>query len=259
MSVLRNFRQVVDWQTFAVTGLAVLATYLCNYYGFHAELPTALIGIAIIFPIVFSINAAYRRREEALRYYASIKAQAAAIQFAHRDWAGSDAEGGARGKELMSNLLHRLSDYFTKREGMEEEERFDKVYEAFERFSASHEALRENGVSTSEISRMNQYLRGIMIDFEKMRNIHLYQTPRSLRAYSQVFLNLFPILYAPYFAQICMDSKHEAAGYAVAVLYSLVLVTLDNIQQDLENPYDNVGVDDLNFDVSHRFERTLKD
>ena len=37
MSVLRNFRQVVDWQTFAVTLLAVLATYLCNYYGFYAE------------------------------------------------------------------------------------------------------------------------------------------------------------------------------------------------------------------------------
>ena len=34
-------------------------------------LPTGLIGIAIVFPIVFSINAAYHRREEALGYFAA--------------------------------------------------------------------------------------------------------------------------------------------------------------------------------------------
>ena len=39
---------------------------------------------------------------------------------------------------------------------------------------------------------------------------------------------------------------------------SIVLVTLDNIQEDLENPYDNVGVDDVNLDVSHRFDEVLK-
>ena len=71
--------EVVDMQTYLVTGLALLATYLCNRFGFHAELPSGLIGIAIIFPIEFSINAAYRRREEALRYFASIKAHAVAI------------------------------------------------------------------------------------------------------------------------------------------------------------------------------------
>jgi len=257
MQALRDFREVVDVQTIVVTGLALLATHLCNYYQFHAELPSGLIGIAIIFPIVFSINAAYRRREEVLRYFASIKAHAVAIQFAHRDWEGSDLAGGARGKELVMDLLGRIHDYFTEHKDADEPTRHAAVYGVFNRFSASHETLRESGVSNSEISRMNQYLRAIVIDFEKMRNLNLYQTPRSLRAYSQVFLNLFPILYAPYFAQICMDS-YLVVGYAVAGMYSIVLVTLDNIQEDLENPFDKIGVDDVNLDVAGNFDKILE-
>lgn len=257
MKVLRSFREVVDGQTYAVTGLALLATYLCNRYGFHADLPSGLIGIAIIFPIVFSINAAYRRREEALRYFASIKAHAFSIYFAHRDWQGSDDGGGSRAKELVRDLLQGIHDYFSNRKSGEESDRLSTVFAVFDRFSASHETLRQSGVSNSEISRMNQYLRAIILEFERMRNIHLYQTPKSLRAYSQIFLNLFPILYAPYFAHVCKES-HIVAGYAVAIIYSLVLVTLDNIQEDLEDPYDGIGEDDVNLDVAENYDAILR-
>jgi hypothetical protein len=39
-------------------------------------------------------------------------------------------------------------------------------------------------------------------------------------------------------------------GYLVAVVFSLVLVSLDNIQDALENPYDTVGEDDIDLDVT---------
>ena len=81
-----------------------------------------------------------------------------------------------------------------------------------------------------------------------MRNILLYRTPVALRAYSRVFLNAFPILYAPYFAEIAAESR-PFVGYSVAVTYSLVLVSLDNIQEDLETPYDQRGEDDVDLDV----------
>jgi hypothetical protein len=76
----------------------------------------------------------------------------------------------------------------------------------------------------------------------------LYRTPNTLRAYSQIFLNIFPILYAPYFANLCRES-YAVVGYGVAIIYSVVLVSLDNIQEDLESPYDSVGADDVDLDV----------
>jgi len=65
MKTIKNFFRVFDHQTVIVTLLAVGATFFCRRYGLQAEIPAGLIGLAVVFPIVFSINAAYRRREEA--------------------------------------------------------------------------------------------------------------------------------------------------------------------------------------------------
>lgn len=257
MKVIKSFCSVVDWQTFTVTALSLVATYLCNKFEFSADLPSGLIGIAIIFPIVFSINAAYRRREEVLKNFASLKAHGVALCFAHADWDGKDAEGKKRSQKLLLNLFDELRSYFVNADANEFEGK-KKVFAVFRDFSLSHEKLRSSGVAATEISRANQYLRSMIIEFEKMRNVKLYQTPKSLRAYSQIFLNLFPVIYAPYFAYICMNS-HMFSGYAVAVIYSLVLVTLDNIQEDLEDPYDGVGEDDVQLDVSEEYQALLGD
>jgi len=251
MDIIKNFSKIIDSQTFIITFLAILSTYLCNHFGFYADLPSGLIGIAIIFPIVFSINSAYKRREEALKYFASLRAHAIAIFYAHRDWVPENPEHVQRVKHLINSLLQRIKEYFLST-NENEPDKFKQVYRNFSEFSLSHEQLRKEDVPANEISRVNQYLRAIIIDFEKMRNIFLYRTPVSLRAYSQIFLNIFPILYAPYFASLC-NKSYGIVGYGVAVVYSIVLVSLDNIQEDLESPYDEIGADDINLDVIDEF------
>jgi len=256
MNIIRNFSKIIDSQTFIITFLAILSTYLCNRFGFFADLPSGLIGIAIIFPIVFSINSAYKRREEALKYFASLRAHAIAIYFAHRDWVPDHPEHAVRVRKLIGGLLCTIKDYFLSSPDRERE-KFGLVYKEFSEFSLSHEQLRKADVPANEVSRVNQYLRAIIIDFEKMRNIFLYRTPVSLRAYSQIFLNIFPVLYAPYFAHLCSKS-YAIVGYGVAVVYSIVLVSLDNIQEDLESPFDEIGADDVNLDVIDEYKGIME-
>jgi len=254
ISPIRNFTKIVDLHTFTVVALACIATYFCLEYEVYIDLPTALIGIAIVFPIVFSINAAYRRREDALKYFGSLKAHAVALYYAHRDWVPDPASDHAmRMKSIFEELLQAIHQYFTSKG---EHNDFDRVYNHFSKLSNSMELLRDAGVAANEISRCNQYLRSMMIDFENMRNIRLYRTPTTLRAYSQVFLNIFPILFAPYFAYIANESYY-ASGFIVAVVYGLVLVSLDNIQEDLENPFDGIGSDDLRLDVAANYQKIL--
>jgi len=252
MNVISSFFRIINWQTAIVVLLAILSTYICNTFQFYADLPSGLIGVAIIFPIVFSINSAYRRREEVLKYYASLKAHAAAIRYAHRDWIPQNHGHFKRSQRLTQDLFDSIKAYFTS-PPESEPEKLGGVYHLFSKYSLSHEALRKADVTNSEISRLNQYLRSMIIEFERMRNILRYRTPTSLRAYSQIFLNIFPILFGPYFAKLCNDS-YQVIGYGVAVLYSVVLVSLDNIQEDLENPYDGIGADDINLDVAARYE-----
>jgi len=39
----------------------------------------------------------------------------------------------------------------------------------------------------------------------------------------------------------------------MVALYSIVLVGLDNIQDELENPYDGIGPDDLHLDIAEDY------
>jgi hypothetical protein len=59
--------------TFIVAFFAVASTYICLYFELYADFSLALIGIAVVFPIVFSINSAYKRREVALNHYATLR------------------------------------------------------------------------------------------------------------------------------------------------------------------------------------------
>lgn len=251
MKTLRTFLGIVDAHTVVVTLMALISTHVAITFELSAEMPADIISIAVIFPIVFSINAAYMRREEALRHFGSMRSHAAALYFAHRDWVKSDGELHAgRARSEIDACFRAVGGYLAA--GPDDREPAP-VYASFSSLSRSMEKLRVAGVSGSEVSRVNQYLRGMMLEFELLRNIASYRTPVPLRAYSHVFLNTFPILFGPYFASLSRD-YYPAMGYAVAALYSLVLVSLDNIQEELEDPFDADGIDDIRLDDTRSFD-----
>ena len=55
---------------------------------------------------------------------------------------------------------------------------------------------------------------------------------------------MLPPLYGPYFAYVGRDFT-GALIYLMPVLFALILVSLDSIQGHLENPFDQIGQDDV--------------
>ena len=94
------------------------------------------------------------------------------------------------------------------------------------------------------------FFANLMSSYETLNSLSEYRTPRGLKAYSNVFLAMFPILFSPYFASL--SSEFYSVGLIVAFVYSLVLVMLSNIQDNLENPFDMQGLDDLDMDNLNR-------
>lgn len=256
MQTIKQFIKIIDYHTWLVTGLSLVVVFLCRQLDFLVDLPTTLIGIAVVFPLVFSINSAYKRREDALSAFASLKAHGVALFFAHREWPAGDVSHADRAELLLHRLLTAVSHHFTTN-GHDSAHTKRHIYTIFSEFSRSHEQLRAAGVPANEVSRANQYLQHLIFEFERMNNIASYRTPLALRAYSRLFLNLFPLLFGPYFATIAYPD-HPIAGYIVAVIYSLVLVSLDNIQDHLENPFDGLGADDLRLDVADEYRQLFK-
>ena len=85
MKKIKQILILINLKTIVVTSLAVASTYLCRRFDITADFPMTLIATAVVFPIVFSIGGAYKRRENALTKYSSIKAHGRAIYFATRD------------------------------------------------------------------------------------------------------------------------------------------------------------------------------
>jgi hypothetical protein len=238
--IFRSFALIINYKTFIITALSVLSSFVCFHLGLMAKFPDMLVGVAIVFPVVFSIGSAYSRRETALH--------AIAIYYATRDWTtAKDNPLPAKMSQLVQDLMHQTK-LMLKLTPEEFRSREKEMYALFSKLSILSMQLRELGVQSGEISRVSQYVSKVIIAFDNMKIIHNYRTPVTLRTYSKVFIYVFPIIYGPYFA----STFHEYSAqleYVMPVLYSFILVSLDNIQDHLENPFDEIGEDDIVIDA----------
>lgn len=246
--IITSFSLIINYKTFIITALSVLCTYFCFTYGLIAKFPDMLVGVAIVFPVVFSIGSAYNRRETALQRWADFRGHAIAIYYATRDWpTDKNNDLPQRMRELTTEMIHQTKDILNcKRSEWQLKE--DGFYQLFSKLSSMTMELRNFGVQSGEISRASQYVSKMVIAFDNLKIIYQYRTPITLRTYSKVFIYVFPILYGPYFASTFHDFS-ASLEYVMPVLYSFILVSLDNIQDHLENPFDQVGEDDIAIDA----------
>ena len=123
----------------------------------------------------------------------------------------------------------------------------------------------------SVVSRVLQYLRFIMVDFERLKILHDYRTASTLRSFAFFFVSTYPIIFAPYFAllgfmygigaliYVCIHPNTKPTHLQLSIFISIVLCSLLQIQNQLEEPFSTplkVGEDDINldvlYDVTHR-------
>lgn len=248
--------RVVNLKSLVISALAVLSTWLCLRLQIKANFPLTLIATAIVFPLVFSISTAYGRREKSLEEYGALKSNGRGLVIASRDWLGTrdatrDALFLSGIKQVFTDCRAMVTSPLTERDIHE-----PRVLEGFSQLSQGIEMMRAGGLSPTECSRLNQYLVRMMGAFENIKHIHKYRTPRTLRAFSDFFILILPVLYGPYFAYQADDFRHDLF-FLMPILFALILTGLSNIQDDLENPFDLIGQDDVAIDPD-RFMASLQ-
>jgi len=253
--IIRSLWLIINYKTIIITALSVISTYVCYQYGLTAKFPETLVGVAIVFPVVFSIGSAYNRRETALQRWADFKGHAIAVYYATRDWTSNkENDLPKRTKETVIEMMHLLK-LLLRGNRNEWQANEIKLFSLFSNLSGITMEMRNYGVQSGEISRVSQYVSKMIIAFDNLKIIFVYRTPVTLRAYSKVFIYIFPIIYGPYFASTFHEYSSQLE-YVMPVLYSFILVSLDNIQDHLENPFDQVGEDDIEIDA-HETSRLL--
>ncbi len=245
--LLRSFASltnVINRKSLLVAALALASTWLCLRFDIKADFPLTLIATAIVFPIVFSIGTAYQRREKALEEYGILRANGRALILASRDWV---TERSALRDDKAKTGIHKLlvaTRDLVSGPLAEADARELKIGAAFLQLSDFVSDMRAANLSSTEVSRLNQYLSRMMAAVENLKNIYEYRTPRTLRAFSELFILLLSVLYGPYFA-FQADRFHHEYFWIMPVLFAFILVGLSNIQDHLENPFDQLGQDDV--------------
>ena len=244
MKIVRSFLLIVNYKTIIVSALALAVSVFCHFMDLGAEFSLDIVGIAVVFPIVFSINSAYQRRETVLQQYAVLQSHGVSLFYIARDWVKDNNEIKNEIRESLGELVQEIKDFFLSEDTEAAHSLEKRVYGRYSKLSRQIQKMREYGLSGSEITRAHAYLTQMIAAFDGMKNIYYYRTPITLRAYSKAFIYSFPILYAPHFADY-----EFGLSYIMPVLYSFILISLDNIQDHLENPYDQVGEDDIKIEV----------
>lgn len=255
----RRLFSILSFNTLIALIFAVGSTLISIHYGWKLDFPLTIIGIAVVFPIVFSIGGAYNRREAALTQYGIMKSMGRSIYMAAKDWLRDEGEikntNVAEIKAEIFSIFSHCILLFQNRDNLAFSEEEKIIYAEFKNLSTSIETLRNRGLSGSEVSRVHSYLNKFLTAFETIKHIHQYRTPRTLRLYSKFFIYVILIALGPYFAMLA-ENQALWLGLLTPVLFAMVFTGLDNIQEHLENPFDQIGEDDIKINPE-KFLQTL--
>lgn len=249
---------VMNFRTALIVTLAVISTWICTRYNLAANFSSTFLVIAVVFPLAFSINSAYERREKALKEYAALKGNGRGLYFLLRDpmkqpQAASLSALRAKLEVLMDSLEQLLTD--DQRAITTNQIPVYLSFSDLSRFVRSD--MRQQNMTDTEMWMASSYLSEMMLAFESIKHIHQYRTPVTLKLFAEFFVGLVPIAYGPYFAYVVQDSTGGLL-YVMPVMFSIVLCALVNIQDQLENPFDGYGEDDVIFHT-RRYIESLND
>lgn len=230
---------IVNYRTWVTFAISAFVTFLVYEYSLDFNVDLTLLSIAIIFPLVFTIRGSFRRREKALEHLSRFRANLKTVQY----FLMSDQGLNETDKKESSDILNEISLSVLKHLGEKEyslnalDEVTNKVY-VF--------VLDKNASMTKSVrEKVFRFMRDVHRSIEDLHAIHSHRTPISLKAYCKIFIYIFPFLYAPTIINNIGGQTEPWVAYAIVMMTEFILISLYNIQDQLEYPFDDIGVDDV--------------
>ena len=221
--------------------ISIASVSLCYHYNINFNVDLTLLSIAIIFPLVFTIRGSFRRREKALEHLSQYRSAMKTLHYFITTSTLLDDEEVSL-KLLLENIEDKTILHLKSHEGSIKnlDEEVDKVYEFIH--------SRRETISKSLKDKLFKYMCALHEAIDNLNGIHVHRTPVSLKAYCKVFIYIFPLIYAPTIIFNIGETYNHFSVYFVVILTEFILISLYNIQDDLEYPFDDKGLDDIQLD-----------
>ena len=246
-------RFLITTESVIVSAVSVASTlffilYEIDGHRMAVNVSWTFVSFAIIYPLTGSLDAAFRRREEALKQLSVFKTNVLTFYLGHRDWDWGD-NGRAKLPEkfvhevrwMMVQLVCDARNFLTAPEvarlvhlntsrGKVAWEKGRKIQWAiaqrvrgqFQKLSLTTEVLKYAGMPGNESARLRQFHKDAYVAWENLRFLKTYRTPMATRAFARVYILIHPIFWAPYYAYLVGEMLHdEAGGYTGEDVYDV--------------------------------------
>lgn len=207
-----------------------------------------LLSIAIIFPLVFSIRGSFRRRENAMEHLSEFKSTLHTVENYLLSKPELEETFRSEIKAILQDINTTVLEHLSKHDC--DMKATDTSMKRVSEFMLKHHAAIPRQIKEKVIRFMKDMHEAV----ENLNAIHIHRTPISLKAYCLVFINVFPFIYAPTIILNVGNTQPVWIVYGIVTVTQFILISLYNIQNQLEYPFDSVGIDDIDLD-NFRLER----
>ena len=254
---LRKYTSALNYRTLISVIISFIATKIAYYYNLVFDLDLTLISVAVVFPLVFTLGSAFQRREKALEHLGRAKGALASIKYcfsASKNIVDEEKEKIYSGvnsvkSELISFLYAKSNDKV----------KLNQSIGLIQNFIMEH----RDALGRSLSLRIYRLMRDVIMGIENSISIKVHRTPQSIRAYCELFIYIFPFYYAPTLIKNVdtpssgsgeiinslpvpmIDNDYAFIVYGLNIIISFILIYLFNVQEQIENPYDQDGMDDI--------------
>ena len=242
------FLSVFNYRLLFILVETVIVFFLYREYQITIDFDISIVSIAIVFPLVFSITSAYQRRQEAIGLFLDFRNKI--IDLTNIFFAVDKIE--KKDYDLLFNKLFgiqaSLINYLTKEDSNDIFEQIRQERKDVLRIIDNRKKLFNEREKDSLIRVKNE----LFLSAEKIRGIKIHGTPISLKKYCLIFIYFSPLLFntQSIINKTPFDLNIESSlTLLFTLVMSFVLMALYNVQDYIENPFDQKGLDDLKIEA----------
>ncbi len=239
---MSRYLVILNSRTLFAIIISIIVPIIAYRYNINYNVDLTLISIAIIFPLVFNIRGAFRRREKALEHLSLYRASLKTVENIILS-SKLEIEEINKGTELIKKSNEGLIDFLDNIEN-DTTMHDNNINQLFE-FLNSKKIIIGNGV----LQKALRFLKDSIDSADNLIAIHRHRTPISLKAYCLMFVYIFPLVYTPTIIFKIGVENPQYLTYFIVVLSEFILISLYNIQDQMEYPFDKEGTDDIDLEI----------
>lgn len=226
----------------------MVTTFLAYRFEIYFNVDLTLISIAMIFPLVFTIRGSFRRREKALQHLSQFRSALKTVHY----FILSNKEMSDEFKDELYNILIEISEKVMQhlKENETNTQNLDEITNKVYKFIME----KDEFIARRLKDKIFRFMNDLHESVENLHAINIHRTPISLKAYCKIFIYIFPLIYAPTIIHNIGLETPQWFTYFVVITTEFILISLYNIQDQLEYPFDDDGLDDIQLD-NFKFDR----